>query len=112
MGNTAQISTETAGAKKRIYICGKVTGEERYRTVKKFQIAENYLQIQDWETINPVRHIPENTEWKDAMRTCVALLMECDAIYMLPCWTQSRGATLERFIAGSVGIKIIEAEKI
>lgn len=42
------------------------------------------------------------------MRVCITHLMECDAIYMLKDWKQSRGARLEHFIALKLGMRIIK----
>jgi hypothetical protein len=79
----------------------------------KFHAAYQYLTAQGWDVLNPVTLIDdEDCQWKDAMRKCIAEMLTCDAIYMLPCWPKSKGAILERFIAGSVGIKIIEAQPI
>lgn len=98
---------------KRIYIAGKVTGEDWAKCFEKFRNAHSHLTAQGFTVVNPMMLInDEACEWKEAMRKCIVDMLCCDAVYMLPCWTQSRGATLERFIAGSVGIEIIEAQKL
>lgn len=111
-GNTAQLQQNLAGAKKRIYIAGKVTGEENLTLHRKFIHAQHALQNKGFDVVNPLIVVGNSTEgWKADMRKCIAAMLTCDAVYCLPCWVKSRGATLERFIAGSVGIEIIEADK-
>jgi hypothetical protein len=100
-------------AKKRIYIAGKVTGENWQTTKQKFYVAWVHLEAHGYEAVNPITLInDENCDWKTAMRKCFAAMCTCDAIYCLPCWSQSSGARLERFIAPLIGIEIIEAEPI
>lgn len=41
------------------------------------------------------------------MRRDIALLLECDCIYMLQGWELSKGAKLELDVASSCGIKVL-----
>ena len=41
------------------------------------------------------------------MRVDIALLLECDCIYMLQGWELSKGAKLELDVASSCGIKVL-----
>ena len=41
------------------------------------------------------------------MKADIKLLLDCDAIYMLPNWEVSNGATLEREIAKTLGLEIV-----
>lgn len=45
--------------------------------------------------------------WEAAMKRSIFRMLSCDAVYLLPGWTRSRGARLEVFLAGELGIPII-----
>jgi len=93
-----------------IYICGQVTGLPVEETRQKFEAAAEYCRaVLGFKTaINPMNICSPVMAWPEAMKRCIGNLMMCHAIYMLPDWTKSRGATLERFIATNLSIEIIE----
>jgi hypothetical protein len=95
--------------KNKIYIAGKVTGLPYEECCKKFETAEKIFRSKGWEVVNPMRIVPEHTEWKIAMQICIAELVECDAYHMLPCWKKSTGAKLERKIARSLNLQEIKS---
>lgn len=92
--------------KRKIYIAGKVTGLPRQEVMAKFRAAENKLSGEGWQVINPTLLISEDASWEDAMKVCFAALAECQAIYMLVDWRDSRGAVLEHSKACEMGMKI------
>ena len=79
----------------RIYISGPMTGNDNY--------LNEFLQAT--QTIRSAGHIPVNpaaleTVFPDAdreeyLKFDLALLAECDAVYFLPGWRESRGANRE-----------------
>ena len=93
---------------KKIYIAGKVSGEERMKVFMKFMAAESRLKLTHpgCEVVNPIRFCASEWPWADCMRRCITHLMECDTIYMLPDWKKSRGARLEHFIALKLGMRV------
>lgn len=93
---------------KKIYIAGKVSGEEHGKVFIKFMAAESRLKMQGWEPVNPIRFCGSEWPWADCMKACITRMMECDAIYMLKDWKYSRGARLEHFIALKLGMRIIK----
>ena len=92
---------------KRIYIAGKVTGENELKCKQKFFIAEIGLIDRDVFVVNPTKIIKAETDWVASMKICISLLLTCDTLYCLPDWKESRGATLEHQIAQSLGMHII-----
>lgn len=96
----------------RVYIAGKVTGEPLDECRAKFKEAELKLKSAGFQVVNPMNIVPEGTDWKLAMKTCIKSLLTCDAVYLLPCWTTSEGALLELTIAVRVGINIIQNKGI
>lgn len=81
--------------KLRIYISGPMSGNDNY--------LNEFLQAT--QTIRSAGHIPVNpaaleTVFPDAdreeyLKFDLALLAECDAVYFLPGWRESRGANRE-----------------
>lgn len=97
----------------KIYISGKISGLDFNDAFDKFEEAEKYVHktyfsLSDARIINPMKLHPEfpKKEWIDYMVTDIAELLTCDAIYMLNCWGQSRGARVEYAIAKELGLKI------
>lgn len=94
----------------KIYISGKVTGTNDY--VERFAEAQRTLEVKYpcCEVVNPVREnskLPEDTSWIGYMANSVNLLSECDVIYMLKGWEQSRGAGIEHTIAIGAEMEVI-----
>lgn len=58
--------------------------------------------------MNPFENgISQDAHWREHMRRDIALLLECDCIYMLQGWELSKGAKLELDVASSCGIKVL-----
>lgn len=95
----------------RIYISGQISGLPLDEVKAKFQDAENRIVEHGDEAVNPLKNgIPDNEAWEVHMAADIVLLLHCDAIYMLPGWESSKGATLEKNIAERTGKKIIHYE--
>ena len=94
----------------RIYIAGAVTGVPYAQAVEDFKRAEEYLYNRGDDPVNPTLYCDVSWSWGRCMRTVIPLLCECDGIYMLKGWRQSKRAKLEHFIALKLGMKI-ELEK-
>ena len=95
----------------KIYISGQISGLPLDEAKAKFQTVETKLKAQGYETVNPLKNgIPDNEAWEVHMAADIVLLLDCDAIYMLPGWESSKGATLEKNIAERTGKKIIHYE--
>lgn len=93
--------------KTKVYISGKITGTSDY--VKRFGKVERKL-AKKFDVVNPVTitaDLPTGTTWSTYMKKVIPFLCECDAIYMLDGWRQSRGACLERELALNLGIKVM-----
>lgn len=88
--------------KAKIYIAGKITGDKNYKN--HFAEAERYLRNKGYSVVNPVK--PEGRNYRWYIDEGLKQLMECDEIYMLDNWRDSKGANLEWRYAAIVGIPI------
>lgn len=95
----------------RIYIAGKVTGDENYQ--EKFDQAEKVLASIGHEPINPAcLRLPKSCSWKDYMSLTLRMLDLADAVCLLPDWKESRGACVEYGYAVAKDKIIVYAEEI
>lgn len=105
--------------KTKCYISGQITGLKPEEYEPLFYTAEDQLKAKGYEVINPLRIAkgiaPElidpktHTEreiWRTIVKADITELMKCEAIYMLPNWERSEGATLEHDIAKGLYLAI------
>lgn len=99
--------------KTKIYIAGKVTGEPKHSCALKFATAQKELEKQGYEVVNPIEVVGDfNADWKTAMRKCIKALMDCDAIYMLPDWHDSKGAKIEHSLAIDLSLAFVSFSEL
>ena len=92
---------------KKVYLSGQITEKKNYKGL--FAFTEELVKLCDALRIfNPASQIPDSLDYEDAMKRCVAVLVEYDTIVMLPGWHTSKGARLERDIALACGINIVD----
>lgn len=78
----------------KIYIAGRITGDENYKA--KFEAAKLHFERIGGKIIvlNPAI-MPEGMEPADYMRICFAMLDTADLVVFLPDYKASKGAMLE-----------------
>lgn len=87
-----------------IYISGPMTGLPN-SNYPQFEAAAKRLRASGFKVVNPAELNPDATKpWAECMRTDIKALCECDEIYMLRGWSQSKGAQLELHIAERLGM--------
>ena len=95
--------------KKRIYISGPISGHDLDERRKVFEMAEVILEKIGFEPVNPIaeadRH-PEDVTTHQHMRRDIALLLGCDAIFMMKGWTHSKGCKVEFDVATAIGLLV------
>lgn len=93
---------------KKIYISGKITGIEQ-EAFEIFEKVELDLFSQGHEVINPMKlnHNHHDQSWHSYMKTDIKALCDCDEVFMLHNWTDSKGAIIEHTIAMFLGLKVV-----
>ena len=82
------------------YISGPISGLPLEQAKRNFQLAENYLSGYGIKSVNPVNLSHDHAgHWQDFMKVDIKALMNCNAIYLLKGWENSRGAVIEAALA-------------
>ena len=76
----------------KIYIAGKITGNENYR--EEFEKAQAELAKDGHIVLNPAV-LPEGLTKGEYMRICFAMIDVADEVVFLSGWQDSEGAMLE-----------------
>ena len=92
----------------RVYISGPITGIEN-GNFEAFAGAEASLYALGHSVVNP-HALPHNhgKTWQDYMREDLRALLDCDAVFTLPGWQMSRGASIEVKLAKDLGMMIFD----
>ena len=97
---------------KRIYIAGPMTGLPDFN-YPAFNAAAARMRALGFEVENPAENPePPCKSWLGYMRMAIRQLVTCDIVALLPGWKGSRGARIERWLAGMLGLKVVRAELI
>jgi nucleoside 2-deoxyribosyltransferase len=80
--------------KKVIYIAGPITGVDKYW--EPFEKVEDELTARGFIVLTPTR-LPYNLYNDKAMKICLAMIEQADAVFFLPGWHMSVGANLEMY---------------
>ncbi|WP_035487274.1 DUF4406 domain-containing protein [Alicyclobacillus contaminans] len=92
----------------KVYISGPMSGIKDWNYPMFFATAE-LLRRLGFDVINPAEGVSEfDKPWNWYMRRALRLMMDADTILMLPGWSRSRGARLERMVAKKLGMRVVE----
>ena len=89
----------------KVYIAGKITGDCDYR--KKFERVAEVLRRDGHVVLNPAT-LPEGMSAADYMRICFAMIDVADRVVLLPDWSESQGARLEKEYCRYIGKGMVE----
>ena len=78
---------------KKVYIAGPMTGIPEFNR-PAFYAAEEYLKGHGAKVMNPAI-LPDGWEHRSYMNIAIPMMMECDAVALLPGWQESAGARVE-----------------
>lgn len=95
----------------KIYISGGISKLDPNEARKRFADAEEALTELGYEVYNPekIGRMMPNLEYKQYMRHDINMLLDSDAVVILPGWETSDGATAERYLAHACRIPIYNA---
>lgn len=97
----------------KIYISGKITGLPLSEARQRFADAAELLNAIGFEAVNPLNNgLQESAGWKEHMVADIRMLLDCDAIYMMDNWMQSKGASIEYDIANRLNMDVWFESKI
>ena len=97
----------TNGGAMKVYLSGKITGDENYR--QKFGLMEKELLSYGYVVFNPAI-LPDGFEYEDYMDLDLLILSRCDAIFLMRDWKNSPGAKREYEKAKRLGLRILTEE--
>lgn len=87
-----------------VYLSGAITGLKTSVVAKEFSEAEARLELLGFSVVNPLSNgLSEKHSWGEHMRADIALMLDCEAIYIVNNIVTSKGAKLELSIAGALG---------
>lgn len=95
---------------KKVYICGHFNPEKFQQSIELFEAAQQQLEAAGknatsiinqkiWDANNPTAEL----------QTRYNALLQCDEVFVLPCWNEDKLARLEIATALIMGIKIVPA---
>ncbi|MBT2299249.1 DUF4406 domain-containing protein [Variovorax paradoxus] len=91
----------------RVYVAGPMSNLPELN-FPAFHAAAAMLRALGHQVENPAEINPDpSMGWAECMRKDLAVLTQCDAIYLLPGWQNSRGASLESYVAKSLGLVVL-----
>lgn len=97
-----------------VYIAGPMTGLPDYN-FPAFKTAEKALRALGYDDVrSPHKSAGGTTDkpYEYYLRLALRMLLECDAIVLLPGWENSRGATLEWNIAQALNMSISSYDNV
>jgi len=87
----------------KIYIAGKITGLPETEALERFLGAENLLMHCGHTPLNPMRLVNQTPgrEYGEYLADALQIMLtQAEAVYFLDNWADSKGARIERSIAG------------
>lgn len=95
----------------KVYISGPITGID-FGNRFAFSCARSALELCGYEVVDPSEvKLDDDASWADYMKADLKLLLDCDYIYMLDGWEDSKGARIERELAENLGIEEIDLDE-
>lgn len=90
----------------RVYISGPMTGRPHLNR-DVFNAAEDLLRLNGYDPINPSSNgLSDDATYDEHMRADLRMLLEADAVAVLPGWELSRGSQIETRLASDLGMPV------
>lgn len=92
----------------KVYISGQISGLDPVEARARFADAEELLQGLGFDTVNPWDNgLPVDATWIKHLCRDLEMLNECNCIYMMDGWRESRGACIEYDFAIRTGKSVL-----
>lgn len=93
--------------KDRVYIAGPMTGKPDFNYPAFFKARDKWKEV-GCDVLCPAENFGGDTtrEYREYIKADLAMLLEADAIVLLPGWEQSRGARFELHVAQLLGLEV------
>tara|TARA_R100000951_G_C2540720_1_gene149291 strand:- start:280 stop:600 length:321 start_codon:yes stop_codon:yes gene_type:complete len=91
---------------KKIYISGQITGLKKRECYNTFETAVMKLRRLNLSGVSPYKG-DEGKTWNEYMKQGIETMMNCEGIFMLSNWRESRGANIERNLAMQLGMRVM-----
>lgn len=102
----------TKPSRNRIYLAGPMTGLPDLN-FPAFHAEAARLRALGYDVVNPAELNQDlQASWVDCMRADIPALLTCGTIAFLPRWTDSKGASLEGYIADKLNMNCVIASGI
>jgi len=90
----------------KVYIAGKITGHENYKS--DFKKAELDLKLKGHKVLNPADTVAriDGLKHEEYLHICLAMIDIADEVAFLPNWKESKGAKMEHLYARLKGKEI------
>lgn len=99
---------QTTICKEKVYISGPIAGYDIEERKLAFLKVQHMLESLGYAPVNPFDNgVPDDAHWREHMRADIAMLLQCESIYMMPGWEFSKGCKLELDVASSCGIRLM-----
>ena len=95
----------------KVYISGPMTGIADLNR-PAFARAASYLRGIGHEPVNPHDIGDAGLSWEENMRRDLRELLDCESIYLLAGWQQSKGAQFEFYVARKLGFSVVFEEEV
>lgn len=91
---------------KKIYVSGKITGRDYQEALKHFADTSAMLREKGYIVVNPMELEHDHDQsWENFMRVDLKGMLDCDCMYMLSGWAESRGARVEWNLGKDLGFE-------
>ena len=99
----------------KVYIAGRISG------LSESEFKANFLRgvdkvrklgVESRHIINPAKYTIDFGEWSEYMRLCLSKLLECDTIFMLEDYKESKGAKFELLTAETLGLNVVYESEV